>query len=62
MLNVKLEIGAEVVLQCRECDNAEFKVQLEPSYTDPALAKQLGSSPRVVKYCPFCGGREIEEV
>ena len=61
MVNPKLEIGTEVVMQCRECDNAEFKVQLEPGYTDPEMAKQLGGGPRVVKHCPFCGGREIEE-
>lgn len=58
----KLKIGEEVVMQCISCENVEFKIQLEPGYTDPEMAKQLGGGPRKVKFCPFCGGKAIEAV
>lgn len=62
VFNPQLEIGGEAVLQCEDCNSVNFKVQLEPDYTDPEMAKQLGSGPRRVMFCPFCGNEDLTEV
>lgn len=58
----KLATGESAELECLDCGNSQFQVVLEPSYTDPAMAKAFGGAPRTVKFCPFCGGDNLSEV
>lgn len=63
VFNPEIAIGEESrEIECLDCENAQFKVQLEPGYTDPVLAKGFGGKSRRVMFCPFCGGEELTEV
>lgn len=55
---ITLSTGELKRLYCEACC-VEYDVKLEPVYVD--APQVLGSPPRVVKGCLFCGSKELVE-
>lgn len=65
--NPELMIGAteesHATVQCSDCGNVNFLVQIEPDYEGVQGAKDnFDVLVRRVQFCPFCGGENLSEV
>lgn len=68
VFNPELTIGggdenSRATIQCEDCDNVNFVIQIEPDYADsPNVKENFDVTARRVMFCPFCGGEELSEV
>jgi hypothetical protein len=68
MANPTVHIGggddSKVTLECRDCNNVNFEICIEPNYTEVPKATVKANfevTSRQVKFCPFCGGECLDE-
>jgi Zn finger protein HypA/HybF involved in hydrogenase expression len=65
--NPELKIGetddSKATVECSDCNNVNFLVQIEPDYEGNPRAKgNFEYTSKRVQFCPFCGGENLSEV